>query len=113
MMTFGWLSTLIMAALAAAPPADSPAAGPVAFRLPDFRGAWHQPADVRLSRAVVIAFLGVECPLSSLYASRIAELARTYEKKGVTFFGVDANQQDAPSALSRFAREYGLPFPLL
>src|SRR5262249_7098903 len=32
---------------------------------------------------------------------------------GVAFFGVDSNSQDAPSALSRFAREHDLPFPLL
>ena len=62
---------------------------------------------------VVIAFLGIECPLASLYAPQLAELARGYEKKGVAFFGVDANQQDAPSALSRFAQEHDLPFPLL
>ncbi len=36
-----------------------------------------------------------------------------YEKKGVAFFSVDSNQQDAPSDLSRFAREHDLPFPLL
>ena len=65
------------------------------------------------SKAVVIAFLGTECPLASLHAPRLAELARAYEKKGVAFFGVDSNQQDAPSSLARFARENGLPFPLL
>ena len=61
----------------------------------------------------MLAFLGTECPLASLYAPRLAELARAYEKKGVAFFGVDANPQDAPSALARFAKELDLPFPLL
>ena len=64
-------------------------------------------------KVAVIAFLGTECPLASLYAPKLAELARAYEKKGVAFFGVDSNQQDAPSSLSRFAREHDLPFPLL
>ena len=94
-------------------PGASPEAAPVAFKLQDFRGAWHRLEDVREGKAVVIAFLGVDCPMASLYAPRLAELARGYEKKGVAFFGVDANQQDAPSSLSRFAQEHGLTFPFL
>jgi peroxiredoxin/mono/diheme cytochrome c family protein len=83
------------------------------FRLQDARGAWHALGDARESKAVVIAFLGVECPLADQYASRLAEVARAMTPKGVAFFGVDANQQDAPSALARFAKHHDLPFPLL
>ena len=61
----------------------------------------------------MIAFLGVDCPLASLYAPKLAELSRSYEKQGVAFFAVDANQLDAPSSLSRFAQEHDLPFPFL
>ena len=86
---------------------------PVSFRLQDFRGGWHRLDEAGGGKVVVVAFLGTECPMASLYAPRLAELARSYEKKGVAFFGVDSNQQDAPSALSRFAREHDLPFPLL
>jgi peroxiredoxin len=113
MTTPAWFSILLGAMLTGSPPDAAVATRPVAFKLQDFRGAWHHLDDVRPSKAVVLAFLGTECPLASLYAPRLAELARAYEKKGVAFFGVDANQQDAPSALSRFAREHDLPFPLL
>jgi peroxiredoxin len=113
MPTSGSVSILLAASLAWIPPDSVPKDRPVAFALQDFRGAWHRLDDVRANKLVVIAFLGTECPLASLYAPRLAELARAYEKKGVTFFGVDANQQDAPSALARFAREHDLPFPLL
>ncbi len=61
----------------------------------------------------MIAFLGTECPLAGLYAPRPAELAHVYEKRGVAFFGVDANEQDAPSSMARFAEVNGLSFPLL
>ena len=44
---------------------------------------------------------------------RMAELAKTYEQKGVAFFGVDCDPQDAPSAMARFAAEQGLAFPFL
>ena len=85
----------------------------VGFKLQDFRGAWHSLDDVRSSKLVVIAFLRTDCPLAGLYAPKLAELARDYEKKGVAFFGVDANRLDTPSALARFAKEQDLPFPLL
>jgi peroxiredoxin len=85
----------------------------VGFKLQDFRGAWHSLDDVRASKLVVIAFLRTDCPLAGLYAPKLADLAREYEKKGVAFFGVDANRLDAPSALARFAKDQDLPFPLL
>jgi peroxiredoxin/mono/diheme cytochrome c family protein len=113
MMTSGCLSILLTTMLASSPPAEAPGARPLTFKLQDFRGGWHALDDAREKKLVVIAFLGAECPLASLYAPRLAELARAYEKKGVAFFGVDSNQQDAPSAMSRFAQEHDLPFPFL
>jgi peroxiredoxin/mono/diheme cytochrome c family protein len=113
MMTPGWSWILLTTMLAWSPPGESPEGKPVSFKLQDFRGAWHRIDEVGEGKVVVLAFLGTECPLASLYAPRLGELARAYEKKGVAFFGIDSNQQDAPSALSRFAREHELPFPLL
>src|SRR5262245_3094967 len=113
MTTPAWYSILLSAMLAGSPPEASVATRPVEFQLQDFRGAWHGLDGVHSSKVVVLAFLGTECPLASLYAPRLAELARAYEPKGVAFFGIDANQQDAPSAMSRFAREHDLPFPML
>src|SRR5262245_35613013 len=114
MITPGWSAVLLSTMLAWSPPGEAPGAGePVSFRLQDFRGAWHRPEDVGPGKVVVIAFLGTACPMASLYAPRLGELARAYESKGVVFFGVDANEQDAPSSLARFAREHDLPFPIL
>ena len=113
MIAPGWFSILLTTMLAWAPPGDAAAGKPVSFNLQDFRGGWHRLDDAGKDKAVVIAFLGTDCPLASLYAPKLAELARAYEKKGVAFFSVNSNQQDAPSDLSRFAREHDLPFPLL
>jgi peroxiredoxin len=113
MLTSAWLPILIAAVLAG-PAADAPAENqPVGFRLQDFRGGWHDLDEARQSKAVVLAFVGTECPMASLYAPRLAELAGEYGKKGVAFFAVDANEQDAPSALARFAEKQGLSFPLV
>jgi peroxiredoxin/mono/diheme cytochrome c family protein len=107
-----WISFLLVV-ISWPPSARSGEARAIDFKLQDFRGAWHQLGDARQSKLVVIAVVGTECPLASLYAPRLATIARTYEKKGVAFFGVDSNQQDAPSELARFAQEHHLPFPLL
>jgi peroxiredoxin len=104
---------MLLAALPCSPAAHDSDARAVEFKLQDFRGAWHGLDDVRDKRVVVLAFLGTECPLASLYAPRLAEIARIYEPKGVAFFGVDSNQQDAPSVLARFAHAHHLPFPFL
>ena len=90
-----------------------PAKPTVGFRLQDHRGAWHTLDEARDRKVVVLAFLGTECPLAEAYAPRLAELARDFEKRGVGFFGVDANQQDGPVAIGRFAEKHGLPFPIL
>src|SRR5262249_46392386 len=109
MITPSVCAILLTTVLAWSPPGEAPgAAKPVSFRPQDFRGAWHQLNGAGDGKVAVVAFLGTECPLASLYAPRLAELARTYEKNGVAFFGVDSNSQDAPSALSRFAREHDL-----
>ncbi len=90
-----------------------PAKAAVDFRLQDHRGAWHTLDEARDRKVVVLAFVGTECPLAEAYAPRLAELARDFGKRGVAFFGVDANQQDGPVAIGRFADKHGLPFPIL
>ena len=52
------------------------------FSMQDFRGKPHSLADLKSSKLVVVAFLGVECPLSKLYGPRLAELAKEYESQG-------------------------------
>jgi peroxiredoxin len=83
------------------------------FRLQDHLGAWHSLDDARESKVVVLAFLGIDCPIANLYAPRLAELARELGPKGVTFFAIDANQQDAPAGVGQFAKVHALPFPIL
>ena len=113
MLTSGCFSILLTTMLAWSPPTEATESPPVLFKLQDFRGGWHTLDDTREKKLIVMAFLGTECPLASLYAPRLAELARVYDKKGVAFFGIDSNQQDAPSSMSRFAQEHDLPFPFL
>ena len=110
MPTFGTFFILFAALGQAAPVEPRHVDG---FRLQDYRGGSHALDDVRDRKLVVLAFLGVDCPLANQYAPRLAELARAFEAKGVAFFGIDANQQDGPTAMGRFANANHLPFPFL
>ncbi len=92
---------------------DEPAKPTVDFRLQDHRGVWCSLDEARDRQIVVLVFLGTECPLVEAYAPRLAEIARDFGKRGVGFFGVDANQQDGPVAIGRFAEKHGLSFPIL
>jgi peroxiredoxin len=96
-------------------PAEAPPAGPrvEAFEARDYRGGLHRLDDWRDRPLVAVVFLGTDCPLAKLYGPRLAALAREFEGRGVAFVGIDSNQNEALSALSRYARQHHIPFPLL
>ena len=83
------------------------------FTLADYRGKEVSLAEFKESKAVVLAFLGVECPLARAYAPRLTELAKEFAAKGVTFLVIDANRQDSLSELAQFARQFSVELPLL
>lgn len=84
-----------------------------AFELSDYRGrVWHL-SDFDDSPVIVVAFLGVECPLAKLYSRRLSELDSEYAPRGVAFLGVDANPQDSLSELAAHARHHAIEFPLV
>ena len=83
------------------------------FELQDFRGKKWSLDDFRDRKAVVIAFVGVECPLVAQYAPRLKSLAERYEAREVAFLAIDANQQDSLSEIAHFAQVHKLDFPVL
>jgi peroxiredoxin len=60
---------------------------------------------------VVVAFLGLECPLARLYSHRLNELREEFGPRGVAFVAVSANRHDTFEAMREFAK--GLNFPML
>lgn len=79
----------------------------------DFAENYPRFAPEGEQRFLVVAFLGVECPLAKLYAGRLNELAEQYESRGVGFIAVDANEQDSPTDIAEFARTHALRFPFV
>ncbi len=64
-------------------------------------------------KAVVLIFLGVECPLSNQFIPVLGELHKKYESKGVAFVGINSNAQDGRERVAAHARRYAIPFPVV
>ena len=109
-----WKTGLGVASLAAAEEAATPLGKQIEnFQLPDFLGAPHALADWKEKPAVVVAFVGAECPLAKLYSNRLVELAAQFEPQGVQFVAIDSNQQDSLAKLTQFAHDHKIEFPVL
>src|SRR5215469_12804274 len=74
---------------------------------------WSLAAAGRDAKAVVVAFLGTECPISNAYAPVLTALSKRYGSKGVLFIGINSNRQDNAAAVARHAKEFSIPFVVL
>jgi peroxiredoxin len=83
------------------------------FSLPDFHGKTRTLADLAGDKLVVVAFLGTECPLAKVYATRLVGLAKEFREQGVGFVAIDSNLQDSMTEIGTFARIHELDFPML
>lgn len=113
-----WAIAFSLLSFSLAGPAASPEASPLgrkvtAFSLKDYHGKEYTLAALADKKVIVLAFVGVECPLAKLYAPRLEELSIKYAGKGVAFLGVDSNRQDSVTEMESYARRGGIHFPLL
>jgi peroxiredoxin len=83
------------------------------WELEDFRGKKWASQQFSDSRSVALVFMGTQCPLAKLYASRINALAEEYSKKGVTFVAISPNVQDSLEMMAAFARKHALEIPFV
>lgn len=109
-----WMFLLLLAAAGAASATDLKTGHAIDdFSLRDFRGNEVSLSSLQDSKVVVVAFLGTECPLARLYAPRLNDIANRFGTQGVSFLGIDSNQQDNQEEIAAFARNYQINFPLL
>ncbi len=80
------------------------------FTLKDPAGELVRLYGFRGKKAVVLAFLGTDCPVSNLYVPRLVELNREYQGKGVVFLGINANAHETADEVAKHARENGIDF---
>ena len=62
------------------------------FTLREISGKDYSLSDFSDHPVVVVMFLGYECPLVQLYASRIVRLEEQFRSQGVAVIGINSNQ---------------------
>ncbi len=83
------------------------------FKLPDAAGSPVDSAKFKEAKALVVVFMGTECPISNAFMPRLADLSKQYARRGVQFLAINANRQDTPARVAAHAKENKLPFPIL
>jgi peroxiredoxin len=93
------------------PPAIGAKVADVAMR--DVDGRQRTLAEYKDKKAVVVVFVGTECPLANLYFPTLAQMQRTYSDRSVQILAINSNDQDSFADVVAHARERKLPFPVL
>jgi peroxiredoxin len=83
------------------------------FSLKDTEGKRIALSAFKDRKAVVVVFLGTQCPVNNAFLPRLAELHKEFASRGVQFLAVNANHQDSPRHIAAHARRYAIPFPVL
>lgn len=83
------------------------------IELPDVQGRMHTPLNQPDTKAVVLFFLLVDCPISNAYSPEISRICADYVLKKVATFIVHADPDLSPAEAQKHAKDYGLKSPLL
>ncbi len=80
---------------------------PVYFR--DGSYGVSRPGD----RVTVVMFISTRCPISNAYNGRMTALAKKYSALGVSFVGIDSDQNEPKAEVASFTKQQSFPFPVL
>lgn len=94
-------------------PAEPPTDGPVKGQFADVRGGQYRLPGPDDCNAVVLLFLGHDCPVSNGYAPEVGRLCQEYTPKGVAFCVVYADADLGAGDARKHAKEYGYPCPAI
>lgn len=83
------------------------------YSLRDLRGNRRPLHSFKENKAIVIAFLGTECPLSSVSVPRLVKLEKKYRKQDVLFLAVYPNVGDDLDDIAIHSSDRDVPFPVL
>ncbi len=81
--------------------------------LRDLRGNRRSVHDFKGHRAVVLAFVGCDCPLSNLYLPELLAREKDYRKKQVQLLAVYPNEREDLDQIATHSSDRDVPFPVL
>ncbi len=65
------------------------------------------------AKAVVVVFIGTQCPINNAYMPKLVELEKEYKGKGVQIVAINANAHDTIETIRKHAKKFELTFPVL
>jgi peroxiredoxin len=83
------------------------------FSLPDTTGKTVSLDDLKDKKAVVVIFVGTECPINNAYLVPLGKMYKEYASRGVEFLAINSNSQDTAERVAEHARDNAVPFPVL
>ena len=83
------------------------------FTLEDCNGVKHSLSDYKDSKAIVLMFISVQCPVSNSYNGRMNELYKDYHENNVAFIAINSNKAETMEDIKRHAEEKGYKFTVL
>ncbi|HEV3142800.1 MAG TPA: redoxin family protein [Gemmataceae bacterium] len=99
--------------------ADEPQVKAIGDKVPnsnslrDVRGNRRALHDFKDHKALVIAFIGAECPVSNLYLPQLIALEKKYRDQSVQFLAVYPNVAEDLDQIATHAYDRDTPFPVL
>lgn len=81
--------------------------------LRDLRGNRRALHDFSGRRALVLAFLGTECPVANLYVPTFLALEKTYRPQQVQFLAIYPQEHEDLDRVAAHAADRDIPFPVL
>lgn len=102
-----WMMLALGADAADARKADTPA------DFAEVRGGRHRLPGPGDCKAVVLIFVGHDCPISNAYSPEIARLCKEFGPRKVAFCVVYADADLGRKDAARHAEEFGLPCPAI
>lgn len=109
-----WASILLLAAISVrGAAADSL---PSLFRVrtgADTQGVVHQLGQSSGTTAIVLVFLGMECPISQRYVPELNRIAAARATNSIEFYGIVSGRRITRAQAKAFVEEYAIQFPVL
>lgn len=79
----------------------------------DLNGKRHRPWDSADTKAVVLVFTNVDCPIANYYQPELRRLHQKYAPRGVRFFQVHSDPAVTPQMAREHVRQYRIPMPVV
>jgi peroxiredoxin len=113
----GFLGVLALLWLGPAIFAQEPSQAKLGEKMPnltfkDDKGKTHRLYELQNKKAIAIVFLSFECPVSRSYSEPLSEIAKEFDKFGVTVWGLTTNEDETPAEVAKLGKKFDLAFPV-